>query len=578
MECEQRVLKHGVSLCVFLAVQISNVAIKFSLQFLDVFSFLWSAMRRSRTEERLGTQCAATFDGNILQPFGHAQYWFLHRSFAWNEANSEVRARSHARSERDLLSPVCTPCRKVGEVRHQWKRAIGSCDRNNGLVRVREKHIVGAVLRPISLLGYRQDASFAVVRTLRCMPGFYRHSITVVNRWDEKAGLRRDAVRSQVIDVLEAQEIRRPAMKKVSTVAVKESRNISQPKLTIGLDLGDRNSWYCMVDEAGQIRLEQRVRTNAKALQEVFGAMPRRRIALETGTHSPWISRLLHGLGHEVIVANARRVRLIGESRKKDDRLDAQTLARLARIDPKLLSPVKHRSAQAQADLTVIRARAGLVWSRTALVNTVRGLAKSYGERLRGCNVRNMNPEKAEGLSPELQAALQPLLVALESLSEQIAEYNEGIEKLAQESYPQVALLKQIKGVGTLIALTFLLTLEDPHRFRKSRDVGCYLGLQPGRRNSGQSEPQMHVSKEGDSYLRTLLVQGAQHILGPFGIDCDLRRWGLKLAERGGRSGKKRAIVATARKLAVLLHHLWVSGEVYGPLHNSQRRPLTIAA
>jgi len=208
---------------------------------------------------------------------------------------------------------------------------------------------------------------------------------------------------------------------------------------------------------------------------------------------------------------------IVDESRKKDDRLDAQTLARLARIDPELLSPVKHRSAKAQADLTVIRARAGLVRARTALVNTARGLAKSYGERLRGCNVRNMNPEKAEGLSPELQVALQPLLAALESLSERIAEYNEGIEKLAKESYPQVALLKQVKGVGTLIGLTFLLTLEDPHRFRKSRDVGCYLGLQPGRRNSGQSEPQMHISKQGDPYLRTLLVQGAQHILGPFG-------------------------------------------------------------
>jgi transposase len=367
-------------------------------------------------------------------------------------------------------------------------------------------------------------------------------------------------------------------MKKVSIVAAKQSRNISQQKLTIGLDLGDRNSWYCVVDEAGQIRLEQRVRTSAKALQEVFGAMPRSRIALEIGTHSPWISRLLSELGHEVIVANARKVRLIGESRKKDDRLDAQTLARLARIDPQLLSPVKHRSAQAQADLSLIRARAGLVRARTALVNTARGLAKSYGERLRGCNVGNMNPEKAEGLSPELQAALQPLLAGLESLSEQIKEYNERIEKLAEESYPRVALLKQIKGVGTLIALTFLLTLEDPHRFCKSRDVGCYLGLQPGRRNSGQSEPQLHISKEGDPYLRTLLVQGAQHILGPFGADCDLRRWGLKLAERGGRNGKKRAIVATARKLAVLLHHLWVSGEVYEPLHHSSRTTVAAAA
>src|SRR5580704_12506012 len=339
-----------------------------------------------------------------------------------------------------------------------------------------------------------------------------------------RAGLRTGCgVRSQVIDVLEAQIKRRPAMKKISTVAAKQTKNFPQQKLTIGLDLGDRNSWYCVLEEAGKIRLEQRVRTTPKAMSEVFGAMPRCRIALEIGTHSPWISRLLRQLGHEVIVANARKVRLIAESRKKDDRLDAQTLARLARIDPELLYPVKHRSLQAQADLTVIRARAGLVRARTALVNTARGLAKSYGERLRGCNVRNMNPEKAEGLSPELQSALQPLLHAIESLSERIVEYNDRIGALAEQRYPQVELLKQIKGVGTLIALTFLLTLEDPHRFRKSRDVGCYLGLQPGRRNSGQSEPQMHISKEGDPYLRTLLVQGAQHILGPFGVDCDLR-------------------------------------------------------
>ena len=202
--------------------------------------------------------------------------------------------------------------------------------------------------------------------------------------------------------------------------------------------------------------------------------------------HSPWVSRALSEWGHEVIVAHAGRVRLIGESRKKDDRLDAQTLARLARIDPQLLCPVKHRSAKAQADLTVIRARAGLVRARTALVNTARSrLAKSYGERLRGCNVRNMNPEKAQGLSPELRSALEPLLAGIESLSERICEYNERIEKLAQESYPQAAQLKQVKGVGTLIALTFLLTLEDAHRFRKSRDVGCYLGFAAGTEKLG---------------------------------------------------------------------------------------------
>ena len=243
-------------------------------------------------------------------------------------------------------------------------------------------------------------------------------------------------------------------MKKVSTVAAKPSKKISQQKLTVGLDLGDRNSWYCVVDEAGQIQREQRVHTSGKALQEVFGALPGSRIALEIGTHSPWISRLLSELGHEVIVANARKVRLIGESRKKDDRLDAQTLARLARIDPQLLYPVKHRSAKAQADLTLIRARAGLVRARTGLVNTARGLVKSYGERLRGCNVRHMNPEKAESLSPELQAALEPLLNAIASLSERIVEYNERIENLAQQSYPQVALLTppRVSSRGTRAA------------------------------------------------------------------------------------------------------------------------------
>jgi len=367
-------------------------------------------------------------------------------------------------------------------------------------------------------------------------------------------------------------------MKKVSTVAAKASRKISEQKLTIGLDLGDRSSWYCVLDESGAVLLEQKLSTTPKAIRKC--SEPCRAVG------SRWKRGCIFTMGepvlsefeHEVIVAHARNVRLIGESRKKDDRLDAQTLARQARIDPRLLCPVKHRSAKAQADLTVIRARAGLVRSRTALINTARGLTKSYGERLRGCNPRNLNPEKAQGLSPELQAALQPLLAAIEVLCERIHEYNQQIEKIAKESYPQVARLEQVKGVGRLIALTYLLTLEDPHRFRKSRDVGCYVGLQPGRRNSGQSEPQMHISKEGDPYLRTLLVQGAHHILGPFGADSDLRRWGLKLAERGGKNGKKRAVIATARKLAVLLHRSWVSGEAYEPLRNSHPAAMPAAA
>ena len=174
-------------------------------------------------------------------------------------------------------------------------------------------------------------------------------------------------------------------------------------------------------------------------------------------------------------MAHARSVRLIGESRRKDDRIDARTLARLARIDPQLLCPVKHRSAEAQADLTVIRARAALVRTRTMLVNATRGLTKSYGERLRGCNARGMKPKTAQDLSPELKSALEPMMREIESVSERICEYDHLLESMARNSYPEAERLKQIKGVGTLIALTFMLTLEDPHRFRKSRDAACSL-------------------------------------------------------------------------------------------------------
>src|ERR1700694_2433002 len=370
---------------------------------------------------------------------------------------------------------------------------------------------------------------------------------------------------------------RRPAMKKTSTVRVNENMIFKGHKLTIGLDLGDHWSCYCVLDEAGKIILEQKVATTPEAMKKAFAKIPQSLIALETGTHSPWVSRLLTELGYKVIVAHAQKVQLITKSTRKDDRHDARARARLARIDPELLGPVRHRSAQAQIHLTVIRARAELVRARTALVNAARGLVKSYGQRLPRCGTQQVSRELAAELSAELREVLEPLLKEIESLNERIKEYEVRMEKIAKESYPQVELLKQVKGVGTQIALTYVLTLEDPHRFPKSREVGCFLGLRPGRRDSGESQPQMHISKEGDRYLRTMLVQGAHYILGPFGEDSDLRRWGLKLAARGGKSAKKRAVVAVARKLAVLLHRLWVSGEVYEPLRNSHQALRAVA-
>src|SRR6202795_138645 len=379
-----------------------------------------------------------------------------------------------------------------------------------------------------------------------------------------------------MFDVLEAQK-RRPAMKKISTMQAFSNEILKEQKLTIGLDLGDRWSFYCVLDEAGQVILEHKLPTTSEAMKQTFGKIPRSLIALETGTHSPWVSRLLTDLGHPVIVAHAQKVQLISKSSRKDDRHDARTLARLARIDPELLGPVRHRSAQAQIHLTVIRARAELVRARTALVNAARGLVKSYGQRLPKCGPGEGSRGVGGGLPAELREVLEPLLKEIESLNERIQEYEVRVEKIAKESYPHVELLKQVKGVGTQIALTYVLTLDDPQRFAKSREVGCFLGLRPGRRDSGESQPEMHISKEGDRYLRTMLVQGAHYILGPFGEDSDLRRWGLKLAARGGKSAKKRAIVAVARKLAVLLHRLWVNGEVHDPLHNSHKAMRAVA-
>jgi transposase len=214
--------------------------------------------------------------------------------------------------------------------------------------------------------------------------------------------------------------------------------------------------------------------------------------------------------------------------------------------------------------------RAALVDARTGLVNTARGFAKSSGERLPACDADSLDVERLDALPPGLQQRLRPLLEEVESLTVKIKEADQQLEQIARTEYPETKLLRQISGVGVLIALTFVLTVEDSARFEKSRDVGCYVGLRPKRSESGQSQPQLRITKEGDMYLRKLLVQGAHLILNRRGPDTDLKRWGLKLAARGGKNQKKRAVVAVARKLAILLHRLWVTAEVYQPL----RRPI----
>jgi transposase len=350
-------------------------------------------------------------------------------------------------------------------------------------------------------------------------------------------------------------------------------RMAAKQRLTVGLDLGDRSSRYCILDEAGNKASEDALPTTKTGLESLFAKMAPCRIAVEVGTHSPWVSRHLAGMGHEVIVANPRKVRLITHSVKKNDRMDAEQLARLARVDPKLLSPIRHRGPAAQADLAVIRARAGLVDVRTELISTARGLAKPMGERLKKCDADYVKESLADGLGEATQNVIRPLLKSVEAISEQIAVYDQQIQAI-EKRYPETKLLKQVYGVGTLIALTYILTLEDGERFMHSREVGPYLGLTRKLRDSGESQPELGISKAGDELLRRLLVQAAHCILRQGAPDSDLRVWGLTKAQAGGggkkgsKKRKKKAAVAVARKLAVLLHRLWVTGEVYDPHYN----------
>jgi transposase len=329
--------------------------------------------------------------------------------------------------------------------------------------------------------------------------------------------------------------------------------------------LGDRFSEVCVLDETGALASQTRLRTIPAALQEYFSSQAPARVALETGTHSGWVSRLIATCGHEVVVANARELRKIHQSDRKNDRADAEILARMVRFDPQLLAPVVHRTEQMQADICSIRARDALVGTRTKLINAARGFTKSLGRRLPKCSSPCFAQRVRDQMPKELSSFLAPLVAAIDALNEQIRHYDQQIEELAQR-YPETAVLRQIAGVGTLTSVTFVLTLFEKDRFTRSRDVGPYLGLVPRQDQSGDRSPQLPITKAGNVYLRRLLIGSAHYILGPFAPDSDLRRFGQHLAGRGGKNAKKRAIVAVGRKLAVLLHRLWVTAEIYEPL------------
>jgi transposase len=344
------------------------------------------------------------------------------------------------------------------------------------------------------------------------------------------------------------------------------------------MDLGNKKHVFCVLGlltpgggdepvETGSIR---NTRDELEAFADRFkGAV----VMIEASTQSAWIRALFVFHGMRVVVANPRELHLITRSKRKSDPADAEALARLARADLKLIKQVHHLDGQGYADLAVIRTRAALVKARADLVNTVRSLCKGQGVQLKKCSTSAFASIAAAKLPRVLAPAIDPLLSQIESVSGAIRELDRHIETLADEHYPQTRKLRQIAGVGPLTALAFVLRLEDPARFRRSRDVGAFLGLVPKRSQSGDSDKQMHISKAGDPYVRKLLVQAAHYILGPFGSDTALRRHGLKIAASGGKAGKKRATIAVARKLAVVMHRLWADDADYDPLYTPKPTP-----
>jgi transposase len=342
------------------------------------------------------------------------------------------------------------------------------------------------------------------------------------------------------------------------------------PDLTIGLDVGDKSSYFAVLDYVEDFVEGGEVRTTKEGLREVFERFPRARVVLETGTHSAWISDLLEDLGHAVIVA---KLAPIYKSRKKTDQVDAEMLARLGRFDVELLWPTRVRGAKEREALAILKARDDLVQVRTKLVNHIRSRVKSCGSRITGRTAKTFGKITEEEIPKEVRRAVMPLVETISTMTPKINAYDRTIERLCKEDYPETKQLMQVNGVGPITALAFVLVIGDPRRFKKGRSVGSYVGLVPRQDESGESKPELPITKHGDGFLRRLLVGSSQYILGPFGAPCDLRQFGLDLAAKGQKNAKRKAVVAVARKLTVLLHHLWLTGDKYDPWYNESRKP-----
>lgn len=329
----------------------------------------------------------------------------------------------------------------------------------------------------------------------------------------------------------------------------------------IGLDLGGRFTHFCALDAAGDVVERGHFRTSPEELAIWSAARSRVRVALETGTHAGWVARILVSDGHTVVVANSRHVRAVSQNQRKCDAADAETLARLLRVDASLLRPVSAVLERDAIAITIVRARAHLVDQRTAMINHVRGVARAHGVTLRSVDAARFDRVVGD-LPADLRSATGGITNVIAAVNAEVAVLDTTIAQICADAYPETRLLRTIPGVGAVVALYFVLVVADPARFGKRRDVGAYVGLTPRRYQSGETDRQLPVSKSGDAYLRRLLVAAARsHLRAGSGA---LREWGTRRAA-GGAANRRRAVVGVARKLSILMHRLWSTGEEFRP-------------
>jgi len=333
-----------------------------------------------------------------------------------------------------------------------------------------------------------------------------------------------------------------------------------------GMDLHQWHTDVCVLGDDGVVQERARFLTNRERLERFFRGRKPMRVVMEAGGSSPWVARLVESCGHEVLVCNPRNVRVIAESTLKTDERDAETLARLARLDEGVLGSVRPRSEEAQQLRNELKVRGALVETRTKLINTTRGILRAMGYVVHGGSSRKFTGRVRQmELPDELARTVMPLLSQIDSVSEEIGRCEEKLQERVKEM-PEVRLLEEIPGVGPIVALYFVASVDDPDRYLSPRNVASFFGLRPVMRSSGKRSYYGRITRHGDPEMRRLLIQAA-HALMRSNTRCRLQDWARDLE---ARKGKAKAMVALARKLAVLMVRLWRAGEVFEPYPNQK--------